>query len=410
MDLRQSPRLLKNPSTASPSSSKPTSTASPSPSSKQTNKLISTSFIPPKLKSTPASTTATEKSRVVDAEEPKKKNNAGSFRRLWMDNDEILLLTNMADCVKRGGNPSSLTFIEFIQPKISVDVDVGQIRSKIRHTKDAYLEKEKEEKKGIVLKFKSPHHQECHELSKMVWGSGGGEGSETVVVEEDHLEIPREKKRKSASMNHGKKHGQGKDGASIRKKQKDGNAAATVMEEPEQNNVQVAENHKKGEEGEAKEREAGASDRVSEKLKALADNQEKREEGEAKERNKKKKKTKVGPGYAEPVPKLKASTDNQKEGKHAEKERNGKKKKKRKVGNADSASENLNEQMTKAPLGLESFLDEKTLQLIEPSKWMALQQKWKESRIAEMELFLQRNDLVREGALLVLEALKAPPS
>ncbi|KAI3907823.1 hypothetical protein MKW98_027135 [Papaver atlanticum] len=166
---------------------------------------------------------------------------------------------------------------------------------------------------------------------------------------------------------------------------------------------------KKGEEGEAKERKAGASERVSEKLKAPADNQEKREEGEAKERNKKKKKTKVGPGYAERVSKLKASTDNQKEGKHDEKERNGKTKK-RKVGNADSAAENLNEQLTKTPLGLENFLDEKTLQLIEPSKWMAFQQKWKVLRIAEMELFLQRNDLVREGALLVLEALKAPPS
>ncbi|KAI3907822.1 hypothetical protein MKW98_027134 [Papaver atlanticum] len=91
MDLRQPPRLLKNPSTASPSST-----------SKQTNKLISTSSIPPKLKSTPASTTTTEKSHVVDAEEPKKKNNAGSFRRLWTDKDEILLLTTMADCVKRG--------------------------------------------------------------------------------------------------------------------------------------------------------------------------------------------------------------------------------------------------------------------------------------------------------------------
>ncbi|KAI3945327.1 hypothetical protein MKW92_002032, partial [Papaver armeniacum] len=68
------------------------------------------------------------------------------------------------------------------------------------------------------------------------------------------------------------------------------------------------------------------------------------------------------------------------------------------------------EQLTKAPFDLESSLSEKTIQSIEPSKVMAYQQKWKEIQIAEMELFLKKNDLVREGSLMVLEALKAPPS
>ncbi|XP_026427776.1 pre-mRNA-splicing factor CWC22 homolog [Papaver somniferum] len=420
MDVRKSPRLPKNSSTASPFSStglklKPTSTASPSSSSssssssspsstpnhnKQTNKLISTSFIPPKLKSTPVSTTTTEKSHAVEAEKPKKKNNGG---RVWKDKDEILLLTAIADYVKIGENPNSVAFCEFIQPKFSVDVDFGQIRSKIRHTKDTYLEKEKEEKKGIVLKFKTPHHKECYELSKPIWGSGG-EGSETAGVEnEDDAEIRKSKRGKKM-----------KAGSMIQTK--DGNATG-ANEQLEEVDAVV---------------EKAATVEKRQHRKDGAEGSEAADQANKKKQGKKvgdKKHGKAGAGDVE------AKADGQEEGKkkkrtEVEKERSKKKKKKRtEVGNADNVLEKLKptadkqqeclcqlmthqckEQLTKAPFDLESSLNEKILQSIEPSKVMAYQQKWKEMRIAEMELFLKKNDLVREGSLLVLEALKAPPS
>ncbi|KAI3932248.1 hypothetical protein MKW98_024968 [Papaver atlanticum] len=304
MDLLES-RLLKNPSTPyfipNPTSIPKRSVSRPKP--------------------TPASTT-TEKPHVVEAEksekqEKKKNNYAGSDskkdgRRVWKRKiDEILLLKGMADRVKRGENPKTVDFFRSIKPYFSVDVNLDQIRSKIRHFEDAYNKNEKAEKEGTELWFGTPHLKACHEWSKMIWGSGGepedgggdGEGSETVGVEDD------------------------------------GNAASAA-EEQEENNV---EEH------------------------AVAANQEEGEAGKNKERNKKKRK-------------------------------------------ADSVLEDLIGQSTKAPLGLGSVFDEKALQLIESSKLMALQQKWKKSRIAEMELFLERNELAREGALLVLEALKAPPS
>ncbi|KAI3877562.1 hypothetical protein MKX03_003198 [Papaver bracteatum] len=449
MDLRQSPP--KSRSTASSSSTGGVEEIevqeeidnTNNHSSKQINNLISASFTPPKLKPNassakrpvaklkptpaPTATTTVEKSQVVEEEpkkkkkknagavsekdprrvvdeEPKKKNNnAGAVsekdpRRVWTEEDEILLLRSMADCVKRGENPNSEVFYEFIQPKISVDVSVEQIKTKIRHGKDRYEAKVKQEKEGKVLRFQTPHLQKCHELSKPIWGSGG-EGSKTVVVEnEDDLEIrksERGNKRKAGSM----------------RQTKDGNATGA--------NEQLEE-----------------VDAVAEKLKAATVEKQDGAEGSeaADQANKKKQGKKVGDkkhGKAG-AGDVEATADGQEEGKQGEKERSKKKKKKKKmieVGNADNVLEKLKptadkqqeclyqllnhqckEQLTKAPFDLESSLNEKTIQLIEPSKVMAYQQKWKEIQIAEMELFLKKNDLVREGSLMVLEAMKAPPS
>ncbi|KAI3988485.1 hypothetical protein MKX01_026299 [Papaver californicum] len=68
------------------------------------------------------------------------------------------------------------------------------------------------------------------------------------------------------------------------------------------------------------------------------------------------------------------------------------------------------EQIIKAPPGLESFLNKRAFQLIEPSKGKAFKKKWKDLQVAETELFLKRIDLVREYSLMALEALKSPTS
>ncbi|KAI3866694.1 hypothetical protein MKW92_048916 [Papaver armeniacum] len=426
MDVRKSPRLPKSPSTASSSSTggverevQEEDNNTNNHSSKQINNLISASFTPPKLKpnassilakrpvaklkTAPASTATTvEESQVVEEKPKKKKKNAGAVSekdpprvKVWTEDNEILLLREMADSVKRGENPNSEVFFESFKPKISVNVTSEQIKTKIRHAKDRFEAKEELEKKGKVLKFTTPHLQKCHELSKPIWGSGG-EGSETVVVEnQDDVEIrksTRGKKRKAGST----------------RRTKDGNA--TGANEPLE--------------------EVGA---VAEKLKAATVEKQDGAEGSeaADQANKKKqgkqvgdkKHGKAGAGDVE------ATADGQEEGKQGEKERIKKKKKRIEVGNADNVLEKskptadkqqeclyqlLNhqckEQLTKAPFDLESSLSEKTIQSIEPSKVMAYQQKWKEIQIAEMELFLKKNDLVREGSLMVLEALKAPPS
>ncbi|KAI3857965.1 hypothetical protein MKX03_006179 [Papaver bracteatum] len=280
MDVRKSPRLLKNPSAAAASSSSTgrveerevQEEEESSNHSQQINKLISTYFTPPKLKPNSSTTTSTttivEKSQEVveekKSEKPikKKKDNAGAGaekdpHRVWTDADEILLLKDMGDYVKRGENPNSAAFYESIQTKISVDVNFEQIRNKIKKARQRYEAKEKEEKKGQVLRFTTPHLQECHELSKPIWGSGGEpkdgggvvERSEPVGVEnEDDLEIrksKRDKMRKAASKKPGKENGERKDGA-VADKQKEVeaenvhvNAVADKQKEVEAENGQT---------------------------------------------------------------------------------------------------------------------------------------------------------------------------
>ncbi|KAI3939282.1 hypothetical protein MKW92_051354, partial [Papaver armeniacum] len=117
MDVRKSPRLLKNPSASSSSTGRVEEREvqeeeESSNHSQQINNLISTYFTPPKLKPNysipskrpvaklkPNSSTTTEKPK-------KNEDNAGAGaekdpRRVWTDADEILLLKDMGDYVKR---------------------------------------------------------------------------------------------------------------------------------------------------------------------------------------------------------------------------------------------------------------------------------------------------------------------
>ncbi|KAI3877012.1 hypothetical protein MKX03_024597, partial [Papaver bracteatum] len=294
-----------------------------------------------------------------------------------------------------------------------------------------YEAKVKQEKEGKVLRFQTPHLQKCHELSKPIWGSGG-EGSEIVVVEnEDDLEIrksERGKKRKAGSMR------QTKDGnATGANEQLEGvDAVSEKLKAATVEKQDGAEGSEAADQANEKKQGKKVGDK---KLKAATVEKQDGVEGSeaADQANKKKQGEKVGDkkhGKAG-AGDVEATADGQEEGKQGEKERSKKKKKKKRieVGNADNVLEKLKptadkqqeclyqlltqqckEQLTKAPFDLESSLNEKTIQLIEPSKVMAYQQKWKEIQIAEMELFLKKNDLVREGSLMVLEALKAPRS
>ncbi|KAI3906630.1 hypothetical protein MKW98_009538 [Papaver atlanticum] len=461
MDVRKSPRLLKNPSAAAAASSSSTGRVEErevqeeksTDHSKQINKLISTYFTPPKLKpnssTTNTSTTTTvEKSQEVveekKSEKPKKKkkDNAGAGaekdpHRVWTDDDEILLLKDMADYVKRGENPNSAAFYESIQTKISVDVNFEQIRNKIKKARQRYEAKEKEEKKGKVLRFTTPHLQECHELSKPVWGSsgepkdggGGVEGSEPVGVEnEDDLEIrksKRDKMRKAAESkklgkeNGEKKDGEKKDGAAEEPEEEDVQvlAVADKQKEVEAENVHVnavSEKQKEVEGGQTKERnKKKKKKRKTEEnvqVHADAEKQKEVEAGETKEKNKKKKKRK-----AEENVQVHAVVEKQKEVEAGEtKERNKKKKKMRKAGagDAECVSENLIEQLAKAALGLESLLNEETkkaIQSIEPSKVAAFEEKWKKFQVQEAQMLMKRVVLVHELASMISEASVRSP-
>ncbi|XP_026414110.1 axoneme-associated protein mst101(2)-like isoform X2 [Papaver somniferum] len=395
MDVRKSPRLPKNPSAAASSSStgrveerEVQEEEESSNHSQQINKLISTYFTPPKLKpnisipkrpvskfkpNSSSTTTNVEKSQVVEAEKPKKKkkNDAGAVneknpRRVWTDADEILLLKDMADYVKRGENPNSAAFYESIQTKISVDVNFEQIRNKIKKARQRYEAKEDEEKKGIVLRFTTPHLQECHELSKPIWGSGGEpedggggvEGSETVGVEnEDDLEIrksKRDEKRKAAeSKKPGKENGERKDGAAEEPEEEDVQIHAVAEKEKEvgAENVQVhadaekekeveaenvhvnavAENQKEVEGGQTKEKNKKKNRKTEENVQVHADAEKQKEvaeAGETKEKNKKKKKKKR---KAEKNGQVHADAEKQKEVVEAGEIKEKNKKKKRKA-------------------------------------------------------------------------------
>ncbi|KAL9452683.1 hypothetical protein AB3S75_008469 [Citrus x aurantiifolia] len=56
--------------------------------------------------------------------------------------------------------------------------------------------------------------------------------------------------------------------------------------------------------------------------------------------------------------------------------------------------------------GLEEFVLHDGLDMIEGAKKAELEERWKELQVAQLELFLQRNELIKEQAKLILETMK----
>ncbi|OVA13158.1 Protein of unknown function DUF573 [Macleaya cordata] len=94
------------------------------------------------------------------------------FQRLWSDDDEIVILKGMSDCIKKGIDPTSDLdeFLDSIKKSIHVNVNRDQLNNKIRRLKKKYLNNVKRGKEGEDPVFSKPHDLKSFELMKEIWG------------------------------------------------------------------------------------------------------------------------------------------------------------------------------------------------------------------------------------------------
>ncbi|KAH7837524.1 hypothetical protein Vadar_014838 [Vaccinium darrowii] len=103
-----------------------------------------------------------------------KKHGCGAIHRLWSEDDEITILEGMINYhSKRGTDPYSEIgeFHEFIKNSLSFDASKRKFVDKVRKMKVKY---KKNVEKGKRVVFSEPHSLKCFELSKKIWGVGGG--------------------------------------------------------------------------------------------------------------------------------------------------------------------------------------------------------------------------------------------
>ncbi|KAG2307308.1 hypothetical protein Bca4012_083676 [Brassica carinata] len=94
-----------------------------------------------------------------------------SFRRLFSEKDEIVLLQGIVDY--KGQNPleDKRSFYESMKGSFSFDVTLVQFADKIRSLMRKYTRNEmRGEEVASVL---DPHQQKCFQLSKAIWGAEG---------------------------------------------------------------------------------------------------------------------------------------------------------------------------------------------------------------------------------------------
>uniref|UniRef100_A0A803QK02 Glabrous enhancer-binding protein-like DBD domain-containing protein n=1 Tax=Cannabis sativa TaxID=3483 RepID=A0A803QK02_CANSA len=102
-----------------------------------------------------------------------------SHQRLWSDDDEIEILKGLIDYQsKKGKDPTAdmSAFLDFIKKNLHVDVEKRQLSTKISRLKKKYFSNAEKVEKGEILS--KPHDRKSFELSKKIWGSINGHGSD----------------------------------------------------------------------------------------------------------------------------------------------------------------------------------------------------------------------------------------
>ncbi|KAG5524389.1 hypothetical protein RHGRI_031148 [Rhododendron griersonianum] len=133
---------------------------------------------------------------VVEVEEMK---SVGAIKRLWSEEDEVLILKGLMDFLsKNGSDPYNGEFHELIKESLSVDVSKNQFADKIRKLKRKYsINVEKAD-------FSRPHERKCFELSNKIWGGGkeknGIDGNEKTVKLGDSVVVPKENDGKEGAL------------------------------------------------------------------------------------------------------------------------------------------------------------------------------------------------------------------
>ncbi|XP_009763764.1 probable transcription factor At1g61730 [Nicotiana sylvestris] len=93
--------------------------------------------------------------------------NAKSFQRLWNEEDEIVILEGMIDYEsKKNASPTTNydAFYTFIKDKLQAEVNINQLKEKIRRIKRKYMN-------NIGKRsFAKPREEKLFKLSQTIWG------------------------------------------------------------------------------------------------------------------------------------------------------------------------------------------------------------------------------------------------
>ncbi|KAL8231442.1 hypothetical protein R6Q57_001220 [Mikania cordata] len=95
-----------------------------------------------------------------------------TFRRLWSEDDEIVVLKRFID-FKAEKNEESVDmgeFYESVKTALNIDVTRKQLADKIRKLKRKYLNNASREKDGEDPNFSNTHEQQIYQLSQLIWG------------------------------------------------------------------------------------------------------------------------------------------------------------------------------------------------------------------------------------------------
>ncbi|EOA16743.1 hypothetical protein CARUB_v10004944mg [Capsella rubella] len=120
-------------------------------------------------------------------------NNKNSlFKRIWSEEDEILLLKGMVDYRSSTGKTALEDvngYFETVKNSISFEVSISQFSSKVKSLKGKYLKKiTKMKDAGESSVKKDPHDRKCFELAKIVLGDYVG-STKTAVVKSTRRKI-----------------------------------------------------------------------------------------------------------------------------------------------------------------------------------------------------------------------------
>ncbi|KAL8251173.1 hypothetical protein R6Q59_034866 [Mikania micrantha] len=95
------------------------------------------------------------------------------FRRLWSEDDEIVVLKRYIDfkAEKNEGSVDMGEFYEFVKTALNTDVTRKQLADKIRKLKRKYLNNASRDKDGEDPNISNTHEQQIYQLSQVIWGN-----------------------------------------------------------------------------------------------------------------------------------------------------------------------------------------------------------------------------------------------
>ncbi|XP_028767030.1 probable transcription factor At1g61730 [Neltuma alba] len=101
------------------------------------------------------------------------------FQRLWSEDDEIAILTGLAEYAAKTGGAALKDingFHDFIKKSVHVDVSNEQLANKIRTLKRKYVKNAQRGKNEEGPSFSKPYDKKVFELSKKIWADEGANG------------------------------------------------------------------------------------------------------------------------------------------------------------------------------------------------------------------------------------------